>query len=252
MSLLTSAARTVLSRVPSPVPRRQRRLTGQAARVDTIPYAMPVSSEDSPVLMAAFPISLSAARAVLPGSELHPVSLGFGRGVLMATVVNYRSTDIGQYIEYSLAIAVTHGPRPAPVGLPLQLAAANYCAFRGQLMRSTIYFEATGDVAVGPGARARIVLGDAPGVQPLRALQIGSKPLFTAWLPTAHGVLDDHYEAWFLTGDTLGAVDASLASGEFGEPLESVVGLGRGETWPPPPDRSRPEVQGRVAAGVAT
>ncbi|AEE45431.1 acetoacetate decarboxylase family protein [Cellulomonas fimi] len=318
MSLLTSAARTVLSRVPSPVPRRQRRLTGEAARVDTIPYAMPVSSEDSPVLMAAFPISLAAARAVLPGRELHPVSLGFGRGVLLATVVNYRSTDIGQYIEYSLAIAVTHGPRPAPpllpmllmrtlhlgqyvvdlpvstevsvkggkgiwgmpkhqasldfvvtdetvsaqydtldgrfgalveierpapTGLPLKLAAANYCAFRGQLMRSTIYFEATGDVAVGPGARARIVLGDAPGVQPLHALGIGDRPLFTAWLPTAHGVLDDHYEAWFLTGRTLADVDADHASGRFGDPLGSVVGLGRGETWPPPPDRTRPQVQ---------
>ena len=43
--------------------------------------------------------------------------------------------------------------RPAPTGLPLKLAAANFCAFRGMLMKSTIYFEATGDVAVGPAPR---------------------------------------------------------------------------------------------------
>ncbi|WP_028048663.1 acetoacetate decarboxylase family protein [Cellulomonas sp. URHD0024] len=316
MNAVIGTARAVLSRLPSPVPRRQRRLTGQSARVDTIPYDMPVSSEDSPVLMAAFPCSLSAARALLPGRELHPVSLGFGKGIAMVTVVNYRATDIGKYIEYSMAIAVTHGPRPAPplvpmalqrtlqfgqyvvdlpvstevsvkggkgiwgmpkhagsldfvvtdetvsaqyddldgrfgalieierpgpTALPLKLAAANFCAFRGMLMKSTIYFEATGDVAVGPGARGRFVLGDAPSVAPLRTLQIGPHPLFTAYLPTAHGVLDDHFEAWFLTDESLDKVDAQTAAGVFGESLESVVGLGRGETWPAAPKRGRVE-----------
>lgn len=327
MNALLGTARTVLSHLPSPVPRRQRRLTGKAARVDTIPYDMPVSSEDSPVLMAAFPCSLSAARALLPGSELHPVSLGFGKGVAMVTVVNYRATDIGTYIEYSMAIAVTHGPRPAPplvpmmlqktlqfgqyvvdlpvstevsvkggkgiwgmpkhqgsldfvvtdqtvsaqyddeegrfgalieierpspTALPLKLAASNFCAFRGMLMKSTIYFQATGDVAVGPGARGRFTLGDAPSVAPLRTLKIGPNPLFTAYLSTATGVLNDHFEAWFLTDETLDRVDQQTKAGVFGEPLESVVGLGRGETWPPPPRRGRAESDAAVSQSAAS
>ena len=41
-----------------------------------------------------------------------------GRGLLVVTVVNYEITDIGQYVEYSLAIACTFGPRPAPPLLP--------------------------------------------------------------------------------------------------------------------------------------
>lgn len=314
MNAVVTAARAVLGALPSPVPRRQRRLTGRAARVDTIPYTMPVSSEECAVLMAAFPVSLDAARAVLPGEELHPVSLGFGRGALVVTVVDYRVTDIGRYVEYSLAVACTQGPRPAPpllpmalqrtlrlgqfvvdlpvstevsvkggkgiwgmpkhqarldfvetdrtvsaqyedldgrlgayveierptaTALPLRMAAANYCAWRGMLWRSVIYIDAVGDVAVGPGARARLVLGDAPGVAPLKALGIGDRPLFTAYLPQARGVLDDHTDLWFLTAPTLGDVDAATAAGRHGEPLESVVGLGRGEQWPPAPDRSR-------------
>ncbi|MCY1225966.1 Acetoacetate decarboxylase (ADC) [compost metagenome] len=226
----------------------------------------------------------------------------------MVTVVNYKSTDIGKYIEYSLAIAVTHGSRPAPpllplvfqktfglgqyvvdlpvsteisvkggkgiwgmpkhqanldfvvtdaavsaqyddggrlgcfieierppaVGIPLKLAASNYCAFRGMLMKSDIYFEATGDIALGGDARARLVLGDAPGVAALKNLQPAENPVFTAYLPEAHGVLDDHYEAWFLTAPT--AEEAARIPG--GDPLESVVGLGQGQDWLPAPDRS--------------
>lgn len=307
MKKLIGLAASLLRLVPSPVPQRQERLRGQYARVDGIRYAMPVNSDDSPVLMAAFPINKRAAAAILPGTELRPFSLG-GKGLLVVTVVNYKSTDIGKYIEYSLAIAVTHGTRPAPpvlplifqktfrlgqyvvdlpvstevsvkggkgiwgmpkhqasldfvvtdstvsaqyddggrlgcfieierpepLGLPLKLAASNYCAFRGMLMKSDIYFEATGDIALGPDAKARLVLGDAPGVAALKTLQPGSKPVFTAYLPEAHGVLDDHFEAWFLTAAT--EAEAALIPG--GDPLESVAGLGQGQEWLPAPDRT--------------
>ncbi|MBT2595467.1 acetoacetate decarboxylase family protein [Arthrobacter sp. ISL-72] len=307
MNQLTGLAASLLRLVPSPVPRRQERLRGQHARVDGIKYSMPVNSDDSPVLMAAFPIDKRAAAAVLPGTELRPFSLG-GKGLLVVTVVNYRSTDIGQYIEYSLAIAVTHGSRPAPpllplafqktfglgqfvvdlpvssevsvkggkgiwgmpkhqasldflvtesavsaqyddagkfgcfieierprpMSIPLKLAASNYCAFRGMLMKSDIYFEATGDIALGREAKARLVLGDAPGVAPLKALRPADKPVFTAYLPEAHGVLDDHFEAWFLTAAT--AEEAARIRG--GDPLESVAGMGQGQDWLPAPDRS--------------
>lgn len=118
MNKLSGLAASLLRLVPSPVPHRQERLRGQHATVDGIKYSMPVNSDDSPVLMAAFPINKRAAAAILPGTELRPFSLG-GKGLLVVTVVNYRSTDIGKYIEYSLAIAVTHGSRPAPPLLPL-------------------------------------------------------------------------------------------------------------------------------------
>ena len=309
MNVLTEVLRKALSLLPSPVPPRQNDLAGQHALVDGIPYTMPVNSEDSPVLMAAFPINRAAAARLLPGEELHPVDIGWGRGLLVVTVVNYLKTDIGAYIEYSLAIAVTHGSRPAlpllpgllmkaygtgqyvvdlPVSseisvkggkgiwgmpkhqanldflvtskkvsamysqdgvhgctidikrpphqaLPLKLAAVNYCAFRGQLMKSSIYFEAEADVAFGRRAKARLVFGDAPGVAPLKTLQVGRRPLFTAYMPKAHGVLDDHYEGWFLTANT----SELAASAHGGDGLDSVVHLSNSEDWLEPPRPAR-------------
>ncbi|MFJ5955583.1 acetoacetate decarboxylase family protein [Paenarthrobacter sp. NPDC092416] len=308
MKTLTELVTPLLKLIPSPVPRRQERLRGQHAFADGIKYVMPVNSDDSPVLMAAFPINKRAAAAALPGSEMRPFSLG-GKGLLVVTVVNYKSTDIGKYIEYSLAIAITHGSRPTPpilplifqktfklgqfvvdlpvsseisvkggkgiwgmpkhqanldfvvtdstvsaqydkdgqlgcyieierpdpLGLPLKLAASNYCVFRNMLWKSDIYFEATGDIALGAQAKARLILGDAPGVEPLKNLQVESKPVFTAWLPQAHGVLDDHYEAWFLTAPT--QLEAVALRG--GDMMDSVVNLGQGQEWLAPPDRSR-------------
>jgi hypothetical protein len=308
MKTLTELVTPLLKLMPSPVPRRQERLRGQHALADGIKYVMPVNSDDSPVLMAAFPINKKAAAAALPGTEMRPFSLG-GKGLLVVTVVNYKSTDIGKYIEYSLAIAITHGSRPAPpilplifqktfklgqfvvdlpvssevsvkggkgiwgmpkhqanldfvvtdstvsaqydkdgrlgcyieierpepLGLPLKLAASNYCVFRNMLWKSDIYFEAIGDIALGAQAKARLILGDAPGVKPLKNLQVESKPVFTAWLPQAHGVLDDHYEAWFLTAPT----ESDAAALRGGDMLDSVVNLGQGQEWLAPPDRSR-------------
>jgi len=68
---------------------------------------MPVNSERTPALMAAFPVDREGAARLLPGGELHPVRLPGGRGLLVVTVVNYEVTDIGKYVEYSLAIACT-------------------------------------------------------------------------------------------------------------------------------------------------
>ncbi|MGM7669293.1 acetoacetate decarboxylase family protein [Microbacterium sp. A93] len=121
MISLLPPVRAVLRRMPSVVPARQRRVDGSMAAVDGIDYILPVNSEPSPVLMAAFPVDAPSAAALLPGAELHPVRLPGGKGILMVTVINYLATDIGAYIEYSLAIAVTRGARPAPPLLPLLL-----------------------------------------------------------------------------------------------------------------------------------
>ena len=55
------------------------------------------------------------------------------------------------------------------------------------VMRSSIYFQGAADVAFGRRARARLDLGDAPQVAPLRDLDIDPDPVFTAFLPTTRG-----------------------------------------------------------------
>ncbi|HET7326250.1 MAG TPA: acetoacetate decarboxylase family protein [Nocardioidaceae bacterium] len=301
MSPVLRVARWGLSMLPSAVPARQRRLQGRHALVDGIGFDLPVDSGDTPALMAAFTVDGDAAAALLPGGELHPVRLPGGRGLLVITVVNYVRTDIGRYVEFSIALACTHGRRAAPpllpgllrgafgtgqyvldlpvsseisvkggkgiwgmpkhqanldfvvtdamvssqyevdgrlgmlvevdrppaTDLPLRVGAANYCAFRGMLMKSFVYFDGAAQVAFGRRASARLHVGDAPQVAALHGLDIADSPLFTCFLPETRGVLDDHFECWFLTSDDPGRT--------FGEPLESVVGLGLSQEWLEPP-----------------
>ena len=96
------------------VPERISAETGRYSLVDGIPFELPVASHHSPALMAAFSIDANQAEKLLPGRELHPLRLPGGRGVLMITVIDYTSTNIGKYIEFSIAIAATHGLRPSP------------------------------------------------------------------------------------------------------------------------------------------
>ncbi|MDQ3980297.1 MAG: acetoacetate decarboxylase family protein [Actinomycetota bacterium] len=283
------------------VPRRQRRLSGRRALVDGIPFTMPVNSEHSPALMAAFTIDADRSRALLPGNEIHPLRVTPRRGLLIVTVIDYRITDIGKYIEFSIAIACTHGTRPAPMllpgllqktfragqfvidlpvsseisvkggkgiwgmpkhrasldftitddevssqydldgrlamrieidrprqlSVPLRTAAVNYCGFRGLLQKSTIYFQGRTDLALFHKAGARLYLGDHPRMDALRDLDICSRPLFCGFLPDSRGVLDDHFESWFLTYEPSPATKP--------EGLESVVDLGLSDEWLDPP-----------------
>ena len=286
------------------VPRRQRRQSGRRALVDGIPFTMPVNSEHSPALMAAFTIDADRARALLPGNEIHPLRLTPRRGLLIVTVIDYRITDIGRYIEFSIAIACTHGARPAPlllpgllqktfgagqfvvdlpvstevsvkggkgiwgmpkhqanldftitdhevssqydldghlamrieidrphqVTLPVRTSAVNYCAFRGLLQKSSIYFQGRMDVALFRQANARLYLGEHPRMDVLRDLDISGRPLFCGFLPDSRGVLDDHFESWFLTSEQFPATKP--------EGLESVVDLGLSDQWLDPPAAS--------------
>ncbi len=297
------------------LPRRIDTLTGRFSRVDGIPYELPINSKDSPALMAAFPIDAEKAARLLPGDELHPFRIRRKKGVLMVTVIDYRVTDIGAYIEFSIAIACTHGPRRAPpllplvfqkkyglgqyvldlpvntevsvkggkgiwgmpkhlanldfliqdgtvssrydeggrqavrieierpkrAWLPLRMAAINYCAFRGMLMKSYIYFRGKLGFRLGRRARARLVIGDHPRVQALKDLGVSERPLFTGFFPATSGVLDDHFEAWFLSRPTLPA-------DTYPEGLESVVGLGQGQTSMPPPGDVHTLAEGTAAS----
>jgi Acetoacetate decarboxylase (ADC) len=283
------------------VPRRQRRQAGRHALVDGIPFVLPVDSTDVSALMAGFTIDADRAGRLLPGNELHPVRLLRNRGLLVVTVVDYRATDIGKYIEFSVAIACTHGRRAAPpllpgllqrpfgtgqyvvdlpvsteisvkggkgiwgmpkhqanldfvaderqvssqydkdgrlavrieidrprrLRLPLDVPGTNYCQFRGMLMKSSVYFSGPMHVAVGRRASARLTLGDHPRVDPLRTLEIADRPLFTGYLPAARGVLDDHFESWFLSYEQAPTTEP--------EGLKSVVDLGLSQEWLDPP-----------------
>ncbi|HYN45801.1 MAG TPA: acetoacetate decarboxylase family protein [Allosphingosinicella sp.] len=99
------------------VPRRQRRLEGRHAYVDGIRYVMPVDSAEASATIAVFPCDWGAARKLIPDGDVHPFRL-WSKALLVVTVIDYRKTDIGSYIEYSLAIACTRGARPAPRLLP--------------------------------------------------------------------------------------------------------------------------------------
>jgi hypothetical protein len=282
------------------IPRRLKQQAGRHALVDGIPFTLPVASSGSPALMAAFPIDPARAAELLPGNELHP--LRFGRhALLLVSVIDYRQTNIGKYIEYSLGIGCTHGPRPVslaravlfrkscglgqyvfdlPVSteisvkggkgiwgmpkhqanldfqitatsvrsrydldgamvaeiqidrprrewLPLRTGAVNWCAFRGMLMKSSIYFHGKMGFRLWRKATARLTLGPHPRADVLRQLQIGERPLFVGYFPESSGVLDDHLESWFLSH--------AEPPAQVPEGLDSVVGLGLGETWLPPP-----------------
>ncbi|NOK21055.1 acetoacetate decarboxylase family protein [Corallococcus carmarthensis] len=285
------------------LPRRIQKQSGRYSRVDGIPYALPVDSKGAPAMVAAFTVDARRAANLLPGNELHPLRLSRDRAVLLISVIDYRHTDIGAYIEFSIALACTHGPRPAPpllpllfqkrfglgqyvvdlpvntevsvkggkgiwgmpkhlarldfqmedgsvssryeeggqqavrvrierpkfAWLPLKMAAVNYCAFRGMLMKSTIYFRGRFGFRMGKRAWGTLELGDHPRVQALRDLSISPRAFLTGFFPASSGVLDDHFEAWFLTQPTL--PDATYPEG-----LESVVDLGQDQTPMPPPE----------------
>jgi len=281
-------------------PARINREAGRWALVDRIPFHLPVYCKNSPALFAVFPINADKARKLIPGDEIYPFRL-WNKGLLVISVINYLETNIGKYIEFSIAIACTHGAKPAPrllpallmgpygtgqwvldlpvstevsvkggkgiwgmpkhqanlnyiitdktvssqydcdgrfamkieiekpasAWFPLGMGAINYCAFRGMLMKSTIYFKGKLGFSFFKKGSARLLIGDHPRLQPLKDLEIEPDPVLTAFLPEANGVLDDHFECWFLGEENLPNVAP--------EGMESVVSLGQGQEWLAPP-----------------
>jgi hypothetical protein len=285
------------------VPKRQERLRGRHAYVDGIRFVMPVESRNSSAMIAAFSIDWDKARALIPPGDVHPFRL-WNRGVLVVTVINYRETDIGAYIEYSLAIACTRGANPAPrllpgvlisyfgtgqyvfdlpvssevsvkggkgiwgmpkhkanldfvtgkkwassqydldgrmvsrfdvllpksYWLPLNMGAANYCVFRGMMMKSLIYCRGkVGFYLMRPGS-ARLVLGDHKRAEMIRGLDVDPNPIFAGYIPEVLGVLDDYFEGWFVTTE-------QEPSAPIGEGLETTYPLGISQDWLTPPKR---------------
>ena len=286
------------------IPRRLKKLRGTHAVVDGIPFEMPIDTQTSRAFMAGFPINYERAAALLPGKEMHPLKV-WDHGLLLVTVVDYRKTDIGKYIEFSLAIACTRGLKPAPRllpllarrtygmgqyvidlpvstevsvkggkgiwgmpkhrasldfdddgktvtsqydldgrpavridiarpkgrSIPLTVGAANYCVFRGQLVKSYVHFVGKPLWALAGGAKATLTVGDQPRVAWLKSLEASPKPLFTVYYPDFSGVLDDYFESWFLCEDGVPK--------NTGEDFSSVINLGQSQEWLPPPNRKR-------------
>jgi Acetoacetate decarboxylase (ADC) len=125
--------------------------------------------------------------------------------------------------------------RPRFGGLPLRSTGVNYAAFRGMLFKSWIHFRARAAPNLPLSRAARLEIGDHPRVAPLKALGIGGRPLFTAFLPEVNGALDDHFQGWFLSHEQ---PPAGAPEG-----LESVVDLGLSREWLPRPDASREPAQ---------
>jgi hypothetical protein len=294
-------------------PPRISRQSGRDALVDGIPFRMPVRGIKSSAFLAAFPCDPDKASVLLQGNEIRPFVL-WNKALLLVTVVDYRNTNIGRYIEFSIALACTRGPRrappllpailqglygtgqwvydlpvsteisvkggkgiwgmpkhqanlnyvegertissqydldgqlgvyieiqrPASVWLPINTAAVNYCAFRGMLMKSTIYFTGKAGVSLFRKRAARLVVGDVPRVQVLKNIGLEPEPIATLYLPDVTGVLDDHFENWFLSYP-----DPPTHAPEG---LESVVNLGEGQQWLPPPSAPVPGVSRMATA----
>lgn len=99
------------------IPARQEEIRGRNAIVDGIRYEMPIDSWDASAMIALFPCNYAAAKALIADPHVHPFRF-FSKALLVVTVIDYRKTDIGSYIEYSIAIACTHGRTPGPPLLP--------------------------------------------------------------------------------------------------------------------------------------
>ena len=270
--------------------------------VDGIPFTLPVQARNSPALMAGFFCDYKKAADLLPGNEIHPVRYFNGKAIFMVTVIDYRETSIGKYIEYSIAIACTRGSRPAPkmlpvvfmkyyhtgqfildlpvsseisvkggkgiwgmpkhkasldflitdtmvssqyekdgefafrieiekparCNLPVKVGSVNYSHFRNMLMASYIYIDAKAGIRLGRKAKGALFIGDHPRTRFMRDLDIESKPFFTFYTPAAIGVLDDHFECWFMSYRDKPAKVTP-------EGFESVADLTLDEGWLPPP-----------------
>ena len=117
--------------------------------------------------------------------------------------------------------------KPSRANIPLQMKAANFCSFRGMLMKSNVHFDGKAGLHMGKRAKARLIIGNHPRMQALKSLDILPDPIVTAFIPEAVGVLDDHIESWFLH------YKEQPANAPQG--LESVIDLSRSEEWLDPP-----------------
>jgi hypothetical protein len=132
---------------------------------------------------------------------------------------------------------------PGKAWFPIRTPASNYCAFRGMLFKSDIFFRGKAAFSMFKKGSGRVVIGSHPRVQALKSLEIGPDPIATAFIPSANGLLDDYTQSWFLSFPQPPAV--------VPQGMESVVNLGLGEVWLPPPTAPVPGVDAPAAVPMA-
>ena len=147
---------------------------------------LPVSSE----------ISVKGGKGIW-GMPKHQASLDF---IVTDTSVSSQYEKDGQFV-FRIEMEIPKGP-----SLPIKVGTTNYCQFRNMLMASYIYFHTRASINLLRKARARLYIGDHPRVSFLRQADICPDPFFTMYMPKANGVLDDHFESWFMTYDEPPAV----------------------------------------------
>jgi hypothetical protein len=133
---------------------------------------------------------------------------------------------------------------PGNAWFPANLGATNYCEFRGMMMRSRIYFRSKCAFTLFKKGSATLTLGDHPRVRPLKDLEIDPDPIMTAFLPNTKGVLDDRCETWYVLYDQMPT--------NAPEGFESVIDLGLGEVWLPPPNPTLVQTEGVTVQQLAS
>ena len=120
-------------------------------------------------------------------------------------------------------------PRPKKTRWPGRISGVGYGAWRGLLTRSRVRLRGKAGLAWRRRRTSSLVLGDHPRAEPLHRLNVAPHPIFTCFMPSATGVLDDYVESWFLTGD-----DAPPTP-DFD--LDDVINLTESTERLDPPDR---------------
>jgi hypothetical protein len=169
---------------------------------------LPVSSE----------VSVKGGKGIW-GMPKHQANLDF--------VIADRTVSSQYDLDGQLAMRIEID-RPRLASFPVAAAAVNWCAFRGMLFKSYIYFRGKGGINLPFSRSARLEIGDHPRMAPLKQLGIADRPLLTGWLPSTAGTLDDHVESWFLT---YAEPPTTVPEG-----MESVVNLSLSQDWLAPPN----------------
>ncbi|UII19330.1 acetoacetate decarboxylase family protein [Fulvivirga ligni] len=164
---------------------------------------LPVSSE----------VSVKGGKGIW-GMPKHQANLDFKDE---ATTVSSQYEKDGQF-AFRIEIE-----KPKNPSLKLKIGTTNYCRYRNMLMASYIYFQSKAGINLFSKAKGRLYIGDHPNVSYLKNLDINPDPFFTMYMPKASGILDDHFDCWFMTYDT--------PPEKMTEGFESVYELGLNEDW---------------------
>ena len=173
-------------------------------------FDLPVSTE----------VSVKGGRGIW-GMPKHQASLDFKTGSHWVSA---------QYDLDGQMVSRFDVKRPASAWLPLSMGAANYCVFRGMMMKSLIYFSGKAGVHLLKPGSARLILGNHPRADTIRNLDVDPNPMFAAYIPNVLGVLDDYFECWFVTPEAEPAEP-------IGAGLEATYPLGYSQDWLAPPAR---------------